>query len=97
MTKPAFLAQSRIVDVAEAEERHLLVKLSDIPARATVLYISHRWAGPGQADSDDEHLFMQVQCGVCFVCWFLRGCVTLLYVALNENRASRLSCVVEAF
>lgn len=56
-------AQNEMPTFQEAKERRLLVPLSSLPPAATVLYVSHRWAGPGEADTQDGHAHMQVLFG----------------------------------
>ncbi|CAM9404808.1 unnamed protein product [Ectocarpus fasciculatus] len=61
LTKPAVLAQSYMPTFKEAQEHHLLEPMSSLPPAAKVLYVSHRWAGLGEPDTQDAHAFMQVQ------------------------------------
>ncbi|CAM9435783.1 unnamed protein product [Ectocarpus sp. 6 AP-2014] len=61
LTKPAVLAQSHMPTFKEAQEHHLLEPMSSLPPAAKVLYVSHRWAGVGEPDTQDAHAFMQVQ------------------------------------
>ncbi|CAM9946698.1 unnamed protein product, partial [Ectocarpus sp. 8 AP-2014] len=61
LTKPAVLAQSHMPTFKEAQEHHLLEPMSSLPPAAKVLYVSHRWAGIGEPDTQDAHAFMQVQ------------------------------------
>lgn len=61
MSRTALMEQTKMPTFEEATRKNLLVPLSVVPPAATVLYVSHRWAGPGKADSDDGHTHMQVR------------------------------------
>eukprot|EP00752_Nemacystus_decipiens_P012726 g11275.t1 len=61
LSKPAVVAQNHMPTFKEAEEHHLLQPLSSVPPAAKVLYVSHRWTGQGEPDTQDAHAFMQVK------------------------------------
>ena len=61
MSRTALMEQTKMPTFEEATTRNLLKPLSGVPPAATVLYVSHRWSGPGKADSDDGHTHMQVR------------------------------------
>lgn len=62
LSKPAVIAQDHMPTFKEAEEHNLLQPLSGVPPAAKVLYVSHRWTGQGEPDTQDAHAFMQVRC-----------------------------------
>ena len=63
MSRTAVMEQTKMPTFKEATKKCLLQPLSGVPPAATVLYVSHRWSGPGKADTDDGHAHMQVQVG----------------------------------
>eukprot|EP00903_Cladosiphon_okamuranus_P007913 g7641.t1 len=61
LSKPAVIAQNHMPTFKEAQENHLLQTLSSVPPAAKVLYVSHRWTGQREPDTQDAHTFMQVK------------------------------------
>lgn len=60
MSRDAFLSQEKVIDHRAAKKLGMLVSLMEVPPRANVLYVVHRWSGPGQPDSASNDAYMQV-------------------------------------
>lgn len=60
MSRDAFLSQERVLDHRNAKQLGMLVSLMEVPPRANVLYVVHRWSGPDQPDSANNDAYMQV-------------------------------------
>lgn len=61
MSRTAVLSAPRMSDHAEATRKGMLVKLSQVPPRANLLYVCHRWETQYQPDCQADVTFTQVR------------------------------------